>query len=114
MHLSTGRAQTIHITDSGNGVTILSRKGKTSPHAVKGAFVKTTIRNRSGGRRSAGVTSGFAKRGYRPDLRKVRFRTSPLPEFTFFLRCMCSTTLPSSLRFSFPFYFFSCTSTAGD
>jgi hypothetical protein len=63
--------QTIHIFDSGNGVHIATRKPKASPHAVKGAYAKSTIRNRSGGRRSSGVVSGWAKRGYRPDLRKV-------------------------------------------
>lgn len=42
-----------------------------SPHIVKGGYASSTIRNRSGGRRAAGVVAAIAKRGYRPDLRKV-------------------------------------------
>jgi hypothetical protein len=78
------RDQSLHVFDSGNGLTILARKPKSSPHAVKGAFSKSTVRNRSGGRRSAGVISSFAKRGYRADLRKVDFAPLTLRPFGFF------------------------------
>jgi len=61
--------KTIHVADSGNGITITSRKHKLSPHAVAGAHHTSTIRHRSGGRRALGIASGHAKRGYRPDLR---------------------------------------------
>jgi hypothetical protein len=71
-------ARTLHVADTGSGVVILSRKPKASPHAVKGAYARTAVRARSGGRRHAGVVSGFAKRGYRADLRKVRC-SFPLP-----------------------------------
>jgi large subunit ribosomal protein L28e len=74
-------ARTLHVADTGSGVVILSRKPKASPHAVKGAYARTAVRARSGGRRHAGVVSGFAKRGYRADLRKVRLSPSPLPFF---------------------------------
>jgi len=72
-------AKAIDIRDSGNGLTITTKKTKASPHAVKGGKSTSTIRNRSGGRRSLGVAGSIAKRGYRPDLRKVALgRTSAL------------------------------------
>ena len=49
----------------------MTRKKGASPYAVKNAYATQTIRNRSGGRRAAGVVAKIAKRNYRPDLRKV-------------------------------------------
>jgi large subunit ribosomal protein L28e len=62
-------AKTIDVSDSSSGIKITTRKGKASPHDVASGRVVTTIRPRSGSRRSIGVAAGPAKRGYRPDLR---------------------------------------------
>jgi len=61
--------KTIDIKDSGSGVQITTRKTKASPFAVSSGKSSSTIRNRSGGRRTLGVAGKHAKRGYRPDLR---------------------------------------------
>ncbi|KAH8094685.1 ribosomal L28e protein family-domain-containing protein [Cristinia sonorae] len=63
--------KTIDIKDSGNGIQITTTKKGASPSAVRTAKAVSSIRNRSGGRRSYGVVAQLAKRGYRPDLRKV-------------------------------------------
>ena len=63
--------QVIDISDSASGVKILTRKTKSSPHAVASATATSTIRPRSGSRRALGIASATAKRGYRPDLRTV-------------------------------------------
>ncbi|KAJ7292561.1 ribosomal L28e protein family-domain-containing protein [Mycena rebaudengoi] len=62
-------SKTIHIADSGSGIQIVTRKTKASPSAVSSASSTSTVRARSGGRRSIGIAAGTAKRGYRPDLR---------------------------------------------
>ncbi|KAI0694900.1 ribosomal L28e protein family-domain-containing protein [Cytidiella melzeri] len=62
--------KTIHISQSPSGVQIVTRKKDASPHAVRKSSVSSSIRNRSGPRRAAGVTASLAKREYRPDLRK--------------------------------------------
>lgn len=64
-------SQTIAISETGSGIQIVTRKKGASKHAVKTGFATQTIRNRSGGRRAAGVVAKLAKRGYRPDLRQV-------------------------------------------
>ncbi|THH01209.1 hypothetical protein EW026_g1459 [Hermanssonia centrifuga] len=61
--------KTIDISESGNGIKITTRKQGASPIAVRKGLASSTIRNRSGGRRAAGIVSKLAKRGYRPDLR---------------------------------------------
>ncbi|KAF7340985.1 Ribosomal-L28e domain-containing protein [Mycena sanguinolenta] len=62
--------KTISITDSGNGVQVVSRKQKGSPYAVSRATSKDTIRARTGGRRAAGIAAVIAcKKAGRPDLR---------------------------------------------
>lgn len=63
--------QTIDIKDSGSGLQISTRKSKASPYAIGSGKSTSTIRNRSGGRRTLGVAGKYAKRGYRPDLRTV-------------------------------------------
>ncbi|GJE89694.1 60S ribosomal protein L28 [Phanerochaete sordida] len=71
--------KTIAIQPSAAGVSITTRKKGASPHAVKKAYVTSTIRNRSGSRRAAGVVAKLAKRGYRPDLRTAALaRTSAI------------------------------------
>ncbi|KIM82307.1 hypothetical protein PILCRDRAFT_820690 [Piloderma croceum F 1598] len=62
-------AKTIDISDSGSGIQIATRKTKTSPHAVRTGKSTSSLRNRSGGRRTLGIAASYAKRGYRPDLR---------------------------------------------
>ncbi|KAI0789498.1 ribosomal L28e/Mak16 [Abortiporus biennis] len=64
-------AKTIAITESPSGIQISTVKKGASPQAVHSARAVSSIRNRSGGRRSAGVVAQLAKRGYRPDLRKA-------------------------------------------
>jgi len=65
--------QTINIFDESGVIKIVTRKTKASPHAVVSAYTASFIRAKSGSRRSLGVTAQFARRGYRPDLRKVNF-----------------------------------------
>ncbi|KAK7063557.1 ribosomal-L28e domain-containing protein [Favolaschia claudopus] len=61
---------TIHIVDSGNGVQIISRKKKASPHAVSRATSTDVVRARTGPRRAAGIVSSItSKKAGRPDLR---------------------------------------------
>ncbi|CAK5265632.1 unnamed protein product [Mycena citricolor] len=63
-------AKTIAITDSGNGIEIVSRKQKAAPGAVAKALSKDVIRPRSGSRRAAGIVALIAaKKAGRPDLR---------------------------------------------
>ncbi|TFL06558.1 ribosomal L28e protein family-domain-containing protein [Pterulicium gracile] len=62
--------KTIDVSQLPNGaIQVKSRKAKTTPHTIAKAHHTTTIRPRSGGRRALGITSSFARRGYRPDLR---------------------------------------------
>ncbi|KAI0814849.1 ribosomal L28e/Mak16 [Irpex lacteus] len=69
----------IHVAQGPSSIQIVSRKEGSSPHAVRKSFVSTSVRSRSGPRRAAGVVAAFAKRGYRPDLRKAALaRTSAL------------------------------------
>lgn len=56
-------SKNIHIADTPAGMKIYT--AKKSPIQR----VATTIRPRSGGRRSLGIVAGVAKSGYRPDLR---------------------------------------------
>lgn len=65
--------QTINIFDESGVIKIVTRKTKASPHAVVSAYTASFIRAKSGSRRSLGVTAQLARRGYRPDLRKVNF-----------------------------------------
>ncbi|KAF7347180.1 Ribosomal-L28e domain-containing protein [Mycena venus] len=63
-------AKTVHIGDSGNGIQIVSRKQKASPHAVSRATTKDLIRARTGSRRAHGIAASVAsKKAGRPDLR---------------------------------------------
>ncbi|KXN85777.1 60S ribosomal protein L28 [Leucoagaricus sp. SymC.cos] len=62
-------SKTIDVSESNGSVRIVTRKVKASPHVVASAYATTPIRAKSGGRRAAGIAAGFAKRGYRPDLR---------------------------------------------
>ncbi|KAJ1302497.1 hypothetical protein OPQ81_002815 [Rhizoctonia solani] len=52
-------------------ITLTSRKPKASIHEHAKAQHKTTIRARSGPRRSQGVVASQARLGYRPDLRQA-------------------------------------------
>ncbi|KAG5641329.1 hypothetical protein DXG03_005486 [Asterophora parasitica] len=62
-------SKTIDVSETPAGVQITTRKTTASPHAVRSASIKSTIRPRSGPRRALGVASQPARRGYRPDLR---------------------------------------------
>ncbi|KAF9073704.1 ribosomal L28e/Mak16, partial [Rhodocollybia butyracea] len=64
-------SKTIDVTDVNGKITITTHKTKASPTAVSSARSTSTIRPRSGSRRALGIASTSAKRGYRPDLRKV-------------------------------------------
>ncbi|KAF8633549.1 hypothetical protein AX15_001350 [Amanita polypyramis BW_CC] len=61
----------LDIQDSKNGIQIVARKTKALPHQVKSGFATTTIKARTGPRRALGISAGFARRGYRPDLRRA-------------------------------------------
>ncbi|KAJ6541594.1 ribosomal L28e protein family-domain-containing protein [Mycena capillaripes] len=62
--------KTVHITDSGNGVQIVSRKQKAAPGAVSRATSTDLIRARTGSRRALGVAAFVTcKKAGRPDLR---------------------------------------------
>ncbi|KAF8346052.1 ribosomal L28e/Mak16 [Amanita rubescens] len=61
----------LSIHDSKNGIQIQTRKTKASPHQVKSGFATTSIKARTGPRRALGIAAGFARRGYRPDLRRA-------------------------------------------
>ncbi|TFK70045.1 ribosomal protein L28e [Pluteus cervinus] len=61
--------KTIDVSDSATGIRITTRKVKASTHAVATARAVSSIRPRSGARRSLGAAIQPAKRGYRPDLR---------------------------------------------
>ncbi|KAF8131505.1 ribosomal L28e/Mak16 [Boletus edulis] len=72
-------AKTIDIKDSPSGIQVTVNKSKATLHQVRGARTTSTIRNRSGGRRSLGVVAGLTRKGYRPDLRAAALaRTSAL------------------------------------
>ncbi|KAF8215648.1 ribosomal L28e protein family-domain-containing protein [Mycena galopus ATCC 62051] len=63
-------SKTVHITDSGNGVQIVSRKQKASPYAVSRAQTTDTIRTRTASRRAIGIAAVVtSKKAGRPDLR---------------------------------------------
>jgi len=65
-------SKTISINaDSAGTVTIDSRKLSAGPRTIRKSHHSQTIRGRSGARRSLGVASSQARRGYRPDLRTV-------------------------------------------
>ncbi|KAI0348313.1 ribosomal protein L28e [Trametopsis cervina] len=71
--------KTIHVAQGPSGIQIVTRKKGASPNTVRKASVSSSIRNRSGPRRSAGVAASLAKREYRPDLRTAALaRTSAL------------------------------------
>ncbi|KAI0082163.1 hypothetical protein K474DRAFT_1655495 [Panus rudis PR-1116 ss-1] len=63
--------QTIDIQANGSSLQITTTKKNASPQAVRSRKSSSTIRNRSGPRRTVGVVAKLAKRGYRPDLRPV-------------------------------------------
>jgi hypothetical protein len=54
-----------------NGIAITHRKKSASPRAIRSAHATTIIGGRTGPRRALGIAAHPAKRGYRPDLRKV-------------------------------------------
>ncbi|KAF7291421.1 Ribosomal-L28e domain-containing protein [Mycena indigotica] len=63
-------AKTVAISDSGNGVVVVSRKQKAGPSSVAKATSKDVLRSRTGGRRAAGVVATITvKKAGRPDLR---------------------------------------------
>ncbi|KAI0066567.1 ribosomal protein L28e [Artomyces pyxidatus] len=62
-------AKTIDVSQGPSGIQITHRKKSASPHAVAASRATTVVRSRTGSRRSYGVATGLAKRGYRPDLR---------------------------------------------
>ncbi|KAL9716664.1 hypothetical protein Ac2012v2_001116 [Leucoagaricus gongylophorus] len=71
----------INVSDESGVIKIVTRKTKASPYAVASAYATSSIRAKSGGRRSFGVAAELARKGYRPDLRKaVLARTSALIE----------------------------------
>jgi len=55
--------------DSEGKVTIDSRKLSAGPRTIRKSRHSQSVRARSGPRRSLGVASSHARRGYRPDLR---------------------------------------------
>ncbi|KAJ7157373.1 ribosomal L28e protein family-domain-containing protein [Mycena filopes] len=62
--------KTVHITDSGSGIQIISRKQKATPGAVSRATSKDTLRSRTGARRALGIAAvASSKKAGRPDLR---------------------------------------------
>jgi hypothetical protein len=65
------RYQTIDVKPVANGIAITHRKKSTSSHLIRSAHASTVIGNRTGPRRALGIAAQPAKRGYRPDLRKV-------------------------------------------
>lgn len=74
-------SKTINVSDESGVIKIVTRKTKASPYAVASAYATSSIRAKSGGRRSLGVAAELARKGYRPDLRKaVLARTSALIE----------------------------------
>jgi len=62
-------SKVIDVKPTESGAQLVTRKKSASPRAVRPAFATSTIRSRSGSRRSLGVAATLAKRGYRPDLR---------------------------------------------
>ncbi|KAJ7045216.1 ribosomal L28e protein family-domain-containing protein [Mycena alexandri] len=62
--------KTVHVTESGSGIQIISRKQKATPGAVSRATSTDTIRARTGGRRALGIAAATtSKKAGRPDLR---------------------------------------------
>jgi len=68
-----------------NGIAIAHRKKSASPHAIRSAHASTVIGSRTGPRRALGIAAQPAKRGYRPDLRKVSVQYA-LPFRTYLLQ----------------------------
>jgi len=65
-------AKTIDINADSNGkVNIESRKLSSGPRVISKSHHHNSVRSRSGPRRSLGVASFNARKGYRPDLRKA-------------------------------------------
>ncbi|KAJ7760117.1 ribosomal L28e protein family-domain-containing protein [Mycena maculata] len=63
-------SKTISITDTGNGIHIVSRKQKAAPGAVSKATATGQIRSRTGSRRALGIAAAVtSKKAGRPDLR---------------------------------------------
>jgi large subunit ribosomal protein L28e len=62
-------SKTIAVEEKAGNIQVVTRKTKTSPHAVASGYATSAVRPRSGGRRALGVAAAPAKRGYRPDLR---------------------------------------------
>ncbi|KAJ7871188.1 ribosomal L28e protein family-domain-containing protein [Mycena olivaceomarginata] len=63
-------SKTVHITDSGSGIQIISRKQKAAPGAVSRATSTGSIRTRTGSRRALGIAASVtSKKAGRPDLR---------------------------------------------
>lgn len=73
------RSQTISIQQDKGVIQIVTRKPKSSSHAVASGVAKSTLRNRTGSRRALGATSKLFKSGYRPDLRRVSVKFTVVP-----------------------------------
>ncbi|KAF8600628.1 ribosomal protein L28e [Ceratobasidium sp. AG-I] len=61
--------KSLHIAHDGNGISVTTRKPKATLHHHASGQHKSTIRPRSGSRRSHGAVASHARLGYRPDLR---------------------------------------------
>ncbi|KIL71323.1 hypothetical protein M378DRAFT_182822 [Amanita muscaria Koide BX008] len=61
----------LEIQGTSTGVQIRTRKTKATSHQVGGGYATSTIKARTGPRRALGIAAGYAKRGYRPDLRRA-------------------------------------------
>jgi len=70
-HSGLANAKVIGVSDRNGAITISTRKTSGPSHGASGATEHTQIRQGSGPRRVAGAASNFARRGYRPDLRKA-------------------------------------------
>ena len=68
-----------------NGIAIAHRKKSASPHVIRSAHASTVIGSRTGPRRALAIAAQPAKRGYRPDLRKVGVQCA-LPFHTYLLQ----------------------------
>lgn len=77
--------KTVDVRATASGVQLTTLKKGASPHAVRSARAESALRPRSGSRRAMGVGARLTKRGYRADLRQVRF---PGPR-----SCSCSFEL---------------------
>ncbi|KZO94079.1 ribosomal protein L28e [Calocera viscosa TUFC12733] len=68
--------KTIDISEKNGQIVLTTREADAPVHANKKATKAQRIRNRSGGRRVAGVVSKKISSGYRPDLREAALARS--------------------------------------